>query len=52
MVLDFEVMEMPADPGLTLVLFSAEAGTAADDGLRLLRRQVAARTGRQVFEAG
>lgn len=52
MVLDFEVMEMPADPGLTLVLFSAEAGTAADDGLRLLRRQVAARTGRQVSAAG
>ena len=36
MVLDFEVLELPADPGLTLVVFSAEPGTAADEGLRLL----------------
>lgn len=41
MVLDFEVLELPADPGLTLVVFSAEAGSDADEGLRLLGRRVA-----------
>jgi transcriptional regulator with XRE-family HTH domain len=34
--LSYEVMQLPADPGLTLVAFSAEAGTPTDDALRLL----------------
>ena len=34
--LSYEVMELPADPGLALVAFSAEAGSAADDALRFL----------------
>lgn len=34
--LSYEVMELPADPGLSLVAFSAEAGTPTDDALRLL----------------
>jgi hypothetical protein len=34
--LSYEVMELPADPGLALVAFSAEAGSPSDDGLRLL----------------
>jgi transcriptional regulator with XRE-family HTH domain len=34
--LSYEVMDLPADPGLTLVAFSAEAGTADDDALKLL----------------
>ena len=34
--LSYEVMELPADPGLTLVAFSAEAGSPADDALRFL----------------
>ena len=34
--LSCDVMELPADPGLSLVAFSAEAGTPADDALRLL----------------
>jgi hypothetical protein len=34
--LSYEVMEPPADPGLTLVAFSAEAGSPADDALKLL----------------
>ncbi|MEV0718460.1 helix-turn-helix transcriptional regulator [Asanoa sp. NPDC050611] len=34
--LAFEAMPLPADPGLTLVAYSAEAGTPAADGLRLL----------------
>jgi len=34
--LSYEVMELGADPGLALVAFSAEAGSPADDALRLL----------------
>ena len=34
--LNFEAMELAADPGLTLTMLSAEAGSSSDDGLRLL----------------
>ena len=34
--LSYEVMDLPADPGLALVAFSADAGSPADDALRLL----------------
>jgi hypothetical protein len=34
--LSYEVMDLPADPGLALVAFSAEAGSPTDDALRLL----------------
>ncbi|MFI5842564.1 helix-turn-helix transcriptional regulator [Catenuloplanes sp. NPDC051500] len=34
--LGFEALPMPADPGLTLTAYSAEPGTPAADGLRLL----------------
>ena len=34
--LSFEVMELPADPGLSLVAFSADAGSPDDDALKLL----------------
>jgi transcriptional regulator with XRE-family HTH domain len=34
--LSYEVMQLPADPGLALVAFSAEAGSPTDDALRLL----------------
>jgi hypothetical protein len=34
--LSYEVMELSADPGLDLIAFSAEAGSPADDALRLL----------------
>ena len=34
--LSYEVMELPADPGLALVAFSAEASSPADDALKLL----------------
>jgi hypothetical protein len=34
--LSYEVMELPADPGLALTAFLAEAGSPNDDGLRLL----------------
>jgi transcriptional regulator with XRE-family HTH domain len=36
LALDFDAMELPADPGLTLTAYSAEPGTAAEDKLRLL----------------
>ncbi|MET8167996.1 helix-turn-helix transcriptional regulator [Streptomyces sp. NPDC005329] len=36
LVLDFDAMALPAQPGLTLTAYSAEPGTPAHDGLRLL----------------
>ena len=34
--LDFEAMEFPSDPGLTLLVYTAAAGTPTADALRLL----------------
>jgi transcriptional regulator with XRE-family HTH domain len=34
--LDFEAMEFPAHPGLTLLVYTAAAGTPSADGLKLL----------------
>lgn len=34
--LSFEAMELSADPGLSLIVYSAEPGSSSDDGLRLL----------------
>ena len=34
--LSYDVMELPADPGLALVAFSAEAGSPDDDALKFL----------------
>lgn len=34
--LSFEAMDLPADPGLSLVVYTAEPGTSAQDGIRLL----------------
>jgi transcriptional regulator with XRE-family HTH domain len=39
--LNFEVMELPADPGLSLLAFSAAAGSPDDDALRLLASSAA-----------
>ena len=36
LVLDFDAMELPAQPGLTLTAYSAAPGSAEDDSLRLL----------------
>ncbi|MEU1483098.1 helix-turn-helix transcriptional regulator [Streptomyces sp. NPDC005752] len=36
LVLDFDAMALPAQPGLTLTAYSAEPGTPAHDALRLL----------------
>jgi hypothetical protein len=36
LALAFEAMDLTADPGLTVVAFSAEPGSASDEGLRLL----------------
>lgn len=36
LTLDFDAMELPAQPGLTLTAYSAAPGTPADDSLRLL----------------
>ena len=34
--LSYEVMDLTADPGLSIVAFSAPAGSSADEGLRIL----------------
>ena len=34
--LPFETMELPADPGLALIVYNAEPGSRSEDGLRLL----------------
>jgi hypothetical protein len=34
--LDFEAMELPSDPGLTLLVYTAAAGAPTADALRLL----------------
>ncbi|WP_435831847.1 hypothetical protein [Nocardia salmonicida] len=34
--LEFEAMEFPARPGLTVLVYTAPAGTPAADGLKLL----------------
>jgi transcriptional regulator with XRE-family HTH domain len=34
--LTYEVLALPADPGLSLVVYSAEPGSASQDGLKLL----------------
>jgi transcriptional regulator with XRE-family HTH domain len=34
--LSFEAMDLPADPGLSLIVYSVEPGSSSDDGLRLL----------------
>jgi transcriptional regulator with XRE-family HTH domain len=41
--LNFETMQLAADPGLTMTLLSAPAGSAADDALRLLASWAATR---------
>jgi transcriptional regulator with XRE-family HTH domain len=42
--LSYEVMELPADPGLALIAFSAEAGSTDDDALKLLASWAATHT--------
>jgi hypothetical protein len=32
----FDAMDLPADPGLTLTVYTAEPGSSSEDGLRLL----------------
>jgi transcriptional regulator with XRE-family HTH domain len=41
--LAYDVLELPADPGLSLVAFSAPAGSSDDDALRLLASWAATR---------
>ena len=40
--LTFEALDLPADPGLSLVVYSAEPGSRSEDGLRLLASWAAA----------
>lgn len=39
--LAFEAMDLPADPGLSLVVYSAEPGSAAEEALGLLASWIA-----------
>lgn len=47
LVLAFEAMPLPADPGLTLTAYTAEPGTPSHDGLRLLASWAATGAGAQ-----
>jgi transcriptional regulator with XRE-family HTH domain len=49
--LNFEVMELPADPGLSLLAFSAAAGSPDDDALRLLASWAATHDPADALEA-
>jgi transcriptional regulator with XRE-family HTH domain len=46
--LNFETMPLPADPGLSMTLLSAPAGSAGDDALRLLASWAATRNPKHV----
>lgn len=48
--LSFETMELPADPGLSLVIYGAEPGSPSDDGLRLLSTWAATLGNQQLAE--
>ena len=39
----FEAFDLPADPGLTMLVYSAEPGSASDDALKLLASWAATR---------
>jgi len=39
--LSYEAMELPADPGLSLSIFTAEPGSATEDALKVLARWAA-----------
>jgi transcriptional regulator with XRE-family HTH domain len=41
--LDFEVLDLPADPGLTLITFTTPAGSPDEDALRMLASWAATR---------
>jgi transcriptional regulator with XRE-family HTH domain len=49
--LNFEVMELPADPGLSLLAFSAAAGSSDDDALHLLASWAATHDPADALEA-
>jgi transcriptional regulator with XRE-family HTH domain len=51
MHLNFEAMELPADPGMSLLAFSADAGSPDDDALRLLASWAATREPTGALEA-
>ncbi|WP_372660632.1 helix-turn-helix transcriptional regulator [Amycolatopsis kentuckyensis] len=48
--LDVEAMELPAEPGLVLTVYTAPAGTATADGLALLASWAAGQAETQLFQ--
>ena len=48
----FEAMELPADPGLSLYVYSAEPGTPSDDAIRLLASWAATQKQAEQNQAG
>ena len=44
LTLSYEALELPADPGLTIVTYSAEPGSVSEDALRELGRWSTTRT--------
>ena len=51
MTLAFEALELPADPGLVIVTYSAEPGSASEARLRELERWSATRARLSAVEA-
>jgi transcriptional regulator with XRE-family HTH domain len=49
--LSFEVMELPADPGLSLVVYSTEPGSASEEALQLLASWTASEQSATAVEA-
>ena len=50
--LTFEVMDLPADPGLSLIVYSAEPGSASQDALSLLASWAATNEQRIALDSG
>ena len=51
LALSFEVMDLPADPELSLIIYNAESGTPAADALRLLASWAATEEAEQLLGA-
>lgn len=52
LTLDYESLQLPADPGLALVAYSAEPGSASEEALRELTRWTRTRAKLSSVEAG
>jgi hypothetical protein len=52
LTLAFEMLELPADPGLSMLTYSAEPGSSSEEALRELSRWSETRTKLSAAPAG